>query len=87
MVNYRKLDTTRYPEHLYLSRNIKALRELRGFSQEELSAKSGLSQSFISGVENLRSNASLEVICELARAFDVTVGELLSERIDRLNIR
>ncbi len=57
------------------------LRELRkraGWSIRELSEKSGVAASIISKLERNCSEAGLETLYRLARAFDITAGELLS---------
>jgi transcriptional regulator with XRE-family HTH domain len=57
------------------------LRGDRGFTQEELSAVSGISTRLISALEsNARTSARLSTISKLANALDVEVGELVDRR-------
>lgn len=56
---------------------LKDRREELRMSQEELSAKSGISRQTISSLENNQNkNVSTRVLSSLARALDTTVGEL-----------
>ena len=61
-----------------LGGNIARLRRAAGMSQEELAARAGLSQSFVSNLERgRRRSAQAEAVQALARALGVTVEELL----------
>ena len=63
-----------------LADRVKAERERRGWSQRDLAAHSSLGQSYISQLESRRrSNPTQEVLQKLARAFDLTVTDLLEE--------
>ncbi len=58
--------------------NIRIHRELRGWSQEALAASlSGISQSTISRIENNDQDVSWEMIEALAKAFSISVEELV----------
>lgn len=62
----------RLPDHL------KELREQRGWSLRELAEKSGLSNGYISLLENGRvESPSVTVLGKLAKAFAVPLDELL----------
>lgn len=63
-----------------IGRNVARMRAERGWTQSELSRRSGVSQSFISDLEGgRRGKATTEVAASLAKAFGVTVDELLRE--------
>lgn len=56
---------------------LKDRREELRMSQEELSAKSGISRQTISSLENNQNkNVSTRVLASLARALDTTIGDL-----------
>jgi transcriptional regulator with XRE-family HTH domain len=60
-----------------LSRNLRRLREAKGWSQEELAHQSGLHRTYVSGVERGVRNPTVAVLERLATAFQCRVGELL----------
>jgi transcriptional regulator with XRE-family HTH domain len=56
-----------------------ALRERFGFSQVELAKLSTIDQSYISRLEaGHNNNPSLDTLIKLARAFDMSVAELIA---------
>ena len=60
-----------------LAANLKTLRTLRGWSQEQTAFEAGLHRTFIAHVERRARNISLDNIERLAIAFDVAPYELL----------
>ena len=66
------------------SNNIKALKKSRGWNQEVLADKAGVSKSVIRDLEaaNDRATSSLDTINKIAQAFDVSIQELLSEKTE-----
>lgn len=54
------------------------LRTERGWSQEELGARSGLTYKFIGEVERGQKNPSLESLGAIARGFGMDIADLLS---------
>jgi transcriptional regulator with XRE-family HTH domain len=60
-----------------LAENLRRLRRERGWSQEELAARSDLDRSFIAHVEREARNISLDNLEKLADAFAVSVHILL----------
>jgi transcriptional regulator with XRE-family HTH domain len=62
---------------LRLARNLRMYRTARKLSQEELAARVGLSQTFLSQVECGSRNVSLDKIEMLAEALQIDVVELL----------
>lgn len=60
-----------------VGRNAARIRRERGLTQEQLAAKSGLSQQYISGLEQGQRNPTIVTIYELALALDVGHVELV----------
>src|SRR5947207_6217910 len=63
--------------HRHLGRRVKHLRTVRGWSLEALAAASGVSRSMLSEIEREQANPTLAVTLRIARAFGLTLGELL----------
>ena len=61
-------------------RRLRALREKRGWTQEELAARCGRHWTYIGGIERGERNPTLRVIADLARALGVPVRDLFPER-------
>jgi transcriptional regulator with XRE-family HTH domain len=61
----------------HLGSRVKHLRGARGWSLEALAAASGVSRSMLSQIERERANPTLAVTLRIARAFGLTLGELL----------
>jgi transcriptional regulator with XRE-family HTH domain len=64
------------------ARNLRRFRELRGFSQEELSDRADVDRSYISKLENSKYSASIDVMNRLAMGLEVDVSHLIGD--DRL---
>jgi transcriptional regulator with XRE-family HTH domain len=62
-----------------LARNIRRLRLVRNWSQEELAAAASLHQVQVSKIEAANNNTSVDVLQRLARALGVSVAELFAE--------
>ncbi|OOZ33978.1 hypothetical protein BOW51_12380 [Solemya velesiana gill symbiont] len=60
-----------------LAKNLLRLRKAQGYGQQELADLSGLSKSFIGGLENSRMNVSLDNLESLGRVLGVEVFVLL----------
>ncbi|RZI40618.1 XRE family transcriptional regulator [Herbaspirillum sp. HC18] len=60
------------------ARNLRQWRLARGLSQEELSARAELSQTFLSQIENGSRNVSLDKIEKLAEVLRIDVTDLLA---------
>ena len=56
---------------------VKALRNTRELSQEQLAFKAGFHRTYIGMVERAERNITLANIEKLANAFEVTISELL----------
>ncbi len=60
-----------------VGRNAARLRKERGLTQEQLAERSGLSQQYLSGLEQGRRNPTIVTLHELATALETTHLELL----------
>ena len=60
-----------------LGRRVKKLRGDRGWSLEELASASGVSRSMLSEIERKRANPTLSVTYRIARAFGLSLQDLL----------
>ena len=61
----------------HLGDRVKRLRSERGWSLEALANASGVSRSMLSQIEREQANPTLAVTLRIARAFALTLGELL----------
>lgn len=66
----------------FVGSRIKELRKERGLSLKELSYKIDISVSFLSDIENGKSNPSLERLADIASGLQTTVSFLLGEATD-----
>jgi len=60
-----------------VGQNVKRLRQKKGLTQEGFADLSGLSQQYISGLENGRRNPTVLTLHELATALSTTPMELI----------
>lgn len=60
-----------------VGRNLARLRREQGLTQEELEARSGFSQQYLSGIERGKRNPTVITIYELAQALGVIHMELM----------
>src|SRR5512136_2376633 len=63
--------------HQHLGRRVKHLRGARDWSLEDLARASGVSRSMLSQIEREQANPTLAVTLRIARAFGLSLGELL----------
>jgi transcriptional regulator with XRE-family HTH domain len=61
----------------HLSVRVKKLREQKGWSLETLSAACGVSRAMLSQIERGQVNPTLAVTFNIARAFEMSIGELV----------
>ena len=61
----------------HLGGRVKHLRAARGWSLESLANASGVSRSMLSQIEREQANPTLAVTLRIARAFGLTLGELI----------
>jgi transcriptional regulator with XRE-family HTH domain len=57
--------------------NVRSMRKERGWSQEDLAAKSGLHRTYIGSIERSERNISLINIEKIANAFKIQTIDLL----------
>lgn len=62
-----------------VAREIRAQREARALSLSATAARAGISKTILATIESGAGNPSLETLCRIAQALDVTVGTLLAE--------
>jgi transcriptional regulator with XRE-family HTH domain len=62
-----------------LSVNMRKLRQLKGWSQEEFAHEAGLHRTYVSDLERGARNPTITVVEKLAVALGVRVGALLDE--------
>lgn len=60
-----------------VGRNAARIRKERGLTQEQLAERSGLSQQYLSGLEQGRRNPTIVTIYELAEALEVSHLDLV----------
>lgn len=60
--------------------NLQALRKERGFSQEELAHRAAIHQTYLSGVERGKRNASILVLARIAEALGADLDDLTRRR-------
>ncbi len=60
-----------------LGTRLRTLRRARGWTQEQLAERAGLSYKFIGEIERGQSNPTLETLVALAQALDLDVVDLL----------
>lgn len=59
-----------------VGRNIKTIREAKGWSQEELAERAELHRTYVSGVERGIRNPTITVLERLSLALKVSIGSL-----------
>jgi transcriptional regulator with XRE-family HTH domain len=60
-----------------LGKNLKRIRAAKGISQGEIGRILKVDKSFISNIENGKTNPTLSTIAKIAKAVGVSVGELM----------
>ncbi|MBI1347358.1 helix-turn-helix domain-containing protein [bacterium] len=65
------------PISSHVSDRVKALRQARNWSLEELATASGVSRSMLSQIERNAANPTLAVTCKIALAFGLTLAEFV----------
>ena len=59
-----------------LAANIRALREKRGWTQEQLAETAGLATRYVQTLESPKANPRAGVLVAIAQALDVEIGRL-----------
>ncbi|WP_254656133.1 helix-turn-helix domain-containing protein [Ketogulonicigenium vulgare] len=62
--------------------NFARLRQAKGLTQEDVEARSGFSQQYISGLERGQRNPTIITLYELAQALGVSHVELITPQND-----
>jgi transcriptional regulator with XRE-family HTH domain len=57
-------------------RNVARIRDAHGFSQDKLAEKADLDRTYVSGIERGVRNPGIKTVIRIAKALNVTVGEL-----------
>lgn len=60
-----------------LGRNVRALREAKGWSQEDYADRAGIHRTYVSDIERGRRNPTITVVEKLAKPLGVSTGQLL----------
>lgn len=60
-----------------LGRNVRSLREERGWSQEDYADRADIHRTYVSDIERGRRNPTATVIEKLAKPFEIAPGRLL----------
>lgn len=68
-----------------ISKRIKELRALKGFSQEELAARADIDRTYVNSVENGKRNISIVNIEKIAKALKIDLAIFFDEQNNRLN--
>jgi len=63
--------------HMNLARSVRSLRLRNGLSQRQLALRMAVPRTYVQKIENERAVPTLSSLERLARAFEVTVAELL----------
>ncbi len=79
MPTLRDIDGEKYPECVWFARNLQRLRERLQLTQGAFAKLVGLSQPFVSALEGLKANPTLQIMSVIARATGCPVSLLVSE--------
>ncbi|WP_424831370.1 helix-turn-helix domain-containing protein [Ruegeria sp.] len=60
-----------------LAKNMRRLRQMKGWSQEEFAHRADIHRTYISDLERSARNPTITVVDKLAAALGVSLGELL----------
>ena len=61
-----------------LGRNVRRLREEKGWSQEDYADRAGIHRTYVSDIERAARNPTISVVEKLAKALEVTASDLLT---------
>lgn len=60
-----------------VGRNVKAIREASGLSQEEVASRARLDRTYISGIERGKRNPTVLALVDIASAMSVQLSDLI----------
>ncbi|GIO58281.1 MULTISPECIES: helix-turn-helix domain-containing protein [Paenibacillus] len=63
-------------ENMQLAKRVRAFRKLKGYTQQELAAKCGISLAVLGAIERGNRRAEEQVLIKVAEALGVSVQEL-----------
>ncbi len=61
-----------------LARNLRLLRETKGWSQEEFADRAGIHRTYVSDLERGKRNPTISVVERLAKPFGITASEIIA---------
>ena len=64
-------------EQIKLGRNLKRIRTQKGISQGDIARSLKVGRSFITNIENGKTNPTLATIAKIAKAVGIPIGELM----------
>ena len=64
-------------EQIKLGKNLKRIRTEKGISQGDIARALDVGRSFITNIENGKTNPTLATIAKIAEAVGISVGELM----------
>ncbi|MDO8633460.1 MAG: helix-turn-helix transcriptional regulator [bacterium] len=64
-------------EQIKLGKNLKRIRTEKGISQGDIARALDVGRSFITNIENGKTNPTLATIAKIAKVIKVSVGELM----------
>ena len=67
-----------------VAKNVRAIRQAKGISQQELSKRTKLTVRYLSRMENYPQNVTLETVEVIARGLECSVTELIEDRSSNL---
>lgn len=73
------MTTTPQEIRVKIGRTIVELRRTRGISQRQICEYSGLSQKYISDIENGKRNLGIDTIVMLTNFFNISIGDFFLE--------
>jgi transcriptional regulator with XRE-family HTH domain len=65
-----------------VARRVRALRQSRNWSLDELAGRSGVSRGMVVQIEGAKTNPSIGTLCRLAEAFGVSVAGLIESTVE-----
>lgn len=72
-----EISASAWPEIATFATRVTEARKARGWSQDALAAETGLTQSYISAVEQRMTNPSFQVMIQIARGLGVKLSSLI----------
>lgn len=63
-----------------IAENVRRLRKAKGLSQDQLAYTADIDRTYVGYVENRKYNITVGKLCDIAKALDVDVEELLNAK-------